>query len=88
MNEPTKWEELEKLASHSEARAKSFGAIRAVKEAVEFIHSKCKLQAQFDPLVIDHVVGVWAINSFGANPPAGPNPGRARYVGYIGKGKR
>lgn len=76
--EPEKWNELSQLASHAEARAKNFEAMRSSKESMEFLHSVCKLGDQFDPFVIDHIVGVLQINSFGANPPSGPNPGRAR----------
>lgn len=81
--EPEKWKELAQLESHSEARAKNPGSVRAVKEHVHFIHSVCNLTVQFETRLIDHVVGVWGINSFGANPPAGPNPGRARYANFV-----
>jgi hypothetical protein len=77
--DPEKWEELAQLESHSEARSKHPDAVRAVKEHMDFIHLVCNLRAQFDLVVIDHVVGIWGINSFGANPPcASSNPGRAR----------
>ncbi len=80
--EPDKWQELAQLESHSKTRANNSEAMRAVKEHVEFIHTVCNLKTQFEPEVIDHVVGIWGINSFGANPPAAANPGRTRYV-YI-----
>ncbi|XP_021964685.2 SET domain-containing protein SmydA-8 [Folsomia candida] len=77
--DPEKWGQLAELESHSEARAKNPDAVRAVKEHTFFIHSVCNLRGQFDAGVIDHIVGIWGINSFGANyPTAGPNPGRAR----------
>lgn len=80
ISEPEKWEELAQLESHSEARANAPDAMRAVKEHCSFIHSVCNLGAQFDHDLINKVVGIWGVNSFGANPPTGPNPGRARYA--------
>ncbi|CAL8110308.1 unnamed protein product [Orchesella dallaii] len=72
------WEQLLALESHGEARAGNPFANRLVFEAIEFILKTCKLEGRFEPEVIDHVVGVWTINSFGANPPAGVKPGYAR----------
>ncbi|ODM98778.1 Protein msta, isoform A [Orchesella cincta] len=72
------WEEILALESHAEARAGNPFANRLVFETIEFILKTCKLEGRFEPKVIDHVVGVWTINSFGANPPAGVKPGYAR----------
>lgn len=72
------WEAMLSLESHAKARAKNAFANRLLTECTQFVHKTCKLEDKFETKLIDHVVGVWAINSFGANPPAGAKPGYAR----------
>lgn len=72
------WEAILSLEPHSEARAKNTFGSRLLRETVQFVQETCKLEERFESKLIDHIVGVWGINSFGANPPAGVKPGYAR----------
>ncbi|CAG7831504.1 unnamed protein product [Allacma fusca] len=68
-----RWDQLCQLASHPEARGKCEASVLATMASYEFITEICGLQ-QFDYDTVNHIVGVWGINSFGANAPTGPNP--------------
>lgn len=76
------WDGLLALQSHGEARARNPFATRLLNEATQFIQMTCKLEDRFEEGLIDHVAGIWGINSFGANPPAGAKPGYARSENY------
>lgn len=64
-NEPA-WKRILEFEPHSEPRANDSRAKETTDFIVDFIRNKCKLQNEFSPDIIDHVVGVLSINTFWA----------------------
>ena len=67
------WKHLCQLASHKEAREECEASVEATVASFKFITETCGL-TQYDYDTVSHVVGIWGVNSFGANAPSGPNP--------------